>query len=57
MKTYNDFKYATKSSIEGAISDSLSQEDILSVSLKIKASHAGKVNHSSQSALWATATE
>ena len=44
MKTYNDFKYATKSSIEGAISDSLSQEDILSVSLKIKASHAGKVN-------------
>ena len=38
MKTYNDFKYATKSSIEGAISDSLTQEDILSVSLKIKAS-------------------
>lgn len=44
MKTYNDFKYSTKSSIDGAILDSLSEEEILSVSLKIKASHAGKVN-------------
>lgn len=44
MKTFNEFNYATKSNIDGIILDNLNQEKILSVSLKIKASHSGKVN-------------
>lgn len=44
MKTVNEFTYSSNSSISGAIKDNLTKDDILSVSLSIKASHAGKVN-------------
>lgn len=44
MKTVYEFEDSTNSFISGAIQDSLSKEDIISVSLSIKASHAGIVN-------------
>lgn len=40
-----EFNYSTSSQIQNKISDSLDANDILSVSLNIKASHAGKINN------------
>lgn len=46
MKTYNtEFTYQSNSLIQGNISDSINMDEVLSVSLNIKATHAGKINN------------
>lgn len=48
MKRENtDFTYSSNSLIQNKISDSIDMDNVLSVSLNIKASHAGKINSNS----------